>query len=135
MKIRKCIIEHAQVIKFTISSMVSALVDLGLFEILTRVFAWFKIAIPQIFVATVVARIASSVLNFCLNRKFSFESKGVAGIEAVKYGVLFVGKMCASGYLVTILSWIALPNVILKALVDTALFFVSYVVQKKWVFA
>ncbi|MCD7752193.1 MAG: hypothetical protein LUI10_10735 [Lachnospiraceae bacterium] len=56
------------------------------------------------------------------------------GSQAVKYAILFVGKMLASAQLVTMMPT-AIPTVLSKAIVDTGIFFISYVIQKKWVFA
>lgn len=134
-KIKTLFCTHMSAIKFTLSSVFSAVVDLGVFGLLSSLFSWLKLPIPEIFVATVLARICSSIVNFWLNRKFSFESKQSAGGEALRYSILFVGKMCASGWLVTIFAWVPLPNVVLKAIVDTILFFFSYIIQKNWVFA
>ena len=48
--------------------------------------------------------------------------------------IVFIGQMAVSGLAVTLLNVIPLPTVLIKALVDLVLFFVSYNLQKNWVF-
>ena len=80
----------------------------------------------------------SGALNFEINRTWSFADSGSrqgdASAQAIRYGVLFVGQMSASAALVTILSFLPLPLVLVKALVDGSLFFVSHFIQRNWVF-
>ncbi len=52
----------------------------------------------------------------------------------VRYSIVFVCQMAASGILVSLLSVIPIPTVIVKAIIDTILFFVVYNIQKNWVF-
>ena len=88
--------------------------------------------------ATVVARLASGVLNFGLNRGFSFQDLGSGSgdvrTQGVRYTMLFLVQMCASALLVVALSIMPLPLVMVKAFVDGSLFVLSYFVQRNWVF-
>lgn len=87
-------------------------------------------------VATVIARIISATYNYMMNYKFVFRSKEKKIVSAGKYLALAVVQMGCSALLVTVAIHI-LTNTneaILKMIVDTVLFFVSYQIQKRYVF-
>jgi putative flippase GtrA len=125
-------------IRFALSSMSCAAVDLGLFALLTSILGLGVAAL--VIVATFVARISSGVLNFALNRRWSFRAAETEqagsdrGAQAVRYGALFATQMLLSMLLVVMLSVLPIPLVIVKIIVDSALFIVSYFVQRNWVF-
>ncbi|MBE5995848.1 MAG: glycosyltransferase [Lachnospiraceae bacterium] len=83
--------------------------------------------------AVCLARLLSGSLNFLLNRKWSFRSRGRCPGEAARYAVLFTGVMAASALGTSVFSML-LPPPAAKILVDTALFVISYRIQKEWVF-
>ena len=122
-------------IKFFLSSMSSCLLDLLLFW----VFCYFlkkKEPVLYITYSTVAARVISAVYNYSLNYKVVFKSQENAGKAAVKYFLLAVMQMGCSAVLVTGLVRM-LPGakeVLVKAVVDTTLFFISYAVQQRLVF-
>lgn len=124
-------------LKFVTSSLTGSAVELLLFYLLCQV-----IPLPRaqmIYLATAISRVIAGTLNFLMNKFWSFGGSGGAsaqfmGSQAVKYAILFVGKMLASAQLVTMMPT-AIPTVLSKAIVDTGIFFISYVIQKKWVFA
>lgn len=131
--------------KFMSASFLATLVDLALFSLLE---GWaLPLLLPnplpaaalgsdlRILLATAAARICSATLNFKLNKVFVFRLKTCRG-AVVRYGALCLGVMVASGLSVGALS-LLLPRVnstLLKALVDSVLFFVNYRLQKAWVF-
>lgn len=120
-------------LRFTLASMTCAAVDLGLFALLTS-FINMDIAL-LVLLATVTARVASGVVNFALNRRWSFRAtEGRTSKQARRYAVLFVCLMFASAGLVTAFSASPIPLVAVKVLVDGCLFFISYYVQHNWVF-
>lgn len=123
---------YRSLIRFTLASLSCAAVDLGLFALIS------SLPLPSayllIFMATVIARICSGGLNFYLNRRWSFDSQGAAHIQLGRYITLFIGQMCMSALLVSVFSFIPIPLVVVKILVDSMLFVVSYFVQRNWVF-
>ena len=125
-----------QFFRFAGSSLACALADLLLFALITSIFNLETAALVTL--ATVLARVASGLLNFNLNRRFSFSdagsAQGNARKQGLRYSMLFVAQMCASAGLVTLLSALPLPLVAVKALVDGTLFVLSYFVQRNWVF-
>ena len=120
-------------IRFTASSLSCALVDLGLFAILTSVLG-LEIA-ALVMAATAVSRVSSGVLNFLLNRRWSFQdTQGRRSLQALRYAALFVSQMLLSAFFVTLLAFLPLPLVVVKIFVDSVLFVFSYFFQRNWVF-
>ena len=134
--VRDSVLVFKQFFRFAGSSITCALVDLGIFALITALFDM-KVA-ALVALATVVARLASGVLNFMLNRMWSFADsgsrRGRVDFQAARYFALFCAQMIASMTLVTALSFLPVPLVGVKALVDGTLFVVSYFVQRNWVF-
>lgn len=89
----------------------------------------------HVLLAKSVARLASSVFNFKANKSFVFrvdKCKGAFG----RYVVLVVGVLLlSSGLISTLNAWLGWDRVLLNILVDTALFFANYRLQRSWVFA
>ncbi len=126
-------------LKFVTSSLTGSAVELLLFYGLCQVIPLPRV--QMIYLATIISRIIAGTLNFLMNKFWSFGGAGgglgaarTMGSQAVKYAILFVGKMLASAQLVSMMPT-AIPAVLSKAVVDTGIFFISYVIQKKWVFA
>ena len=125
-----------QFVRCLISSVFSACVDFALFYAVNNLCTKSGLGIKTAIVAaTVFARICSTVVNFLINKFWCFQNKERAAKQAVMFFVLFVLKMSASAALVSALSFIKIPLVVLKLIVDSILFFVSYIVQKKLIFA
>lgn len=119
-------------IRFTASSMTCAAVDLGLFALLTS-FLDLEIA-ALVIVATLIARVSSGVLNFALNRRWSFRAEGSKTLQAGRYAAVFVTQMMLSMLFVYLLAFLPLPLVAVKIVVDSTLFVFSYFFQRNWVF-
>lgn len=126
------------IIKYMASSFASAGIDLLAFLILHAVFGGMlaELAVP---VCTVIARVISSFINFNMNKKLVFGSDRKYTSAIVRYYILCVIQLSVSAGLVYLLgqlfttdsSWLL---TLLKAVVDTALFFLSFHIQREWVF-
>ena len=124
----------ATFIKFSLASLSSAAIDLLLFQLLCSIL---RTTVGEyITVATVIARIASGVYNYTVNDRLVFKSSVNRAISFSQYVLLAVTRMLVSAALVTILYRLirVVPEVVVKAVVDTALFFVGYIIQKKLIF-
>lgn len=124
--------------KFLFSSLSSSVVDLFLFyffcQILQTATGFFG-ELPYIVGATVLARVISAIYNFLINYKVVFKSKANIAATAVKYCLLAVCQMLCSAFLVnTLYSMIGGYEVIVKIPVDVFLFFVSFVIQREFVY-
>ncbi len=139
-RIYKLILAHF--FKFTASSLFSALVDEGLFLLLSATLHAFLDGFALNTVSVVVARIVSSVINFYMNMKLVFHSREKTGKAFFKYIALAVPQLIAqlllTHCLVTLLGigehQTGLRGIV-YALVMTVLFFASFTIQQRWVFA
>ena len=124
---------YALFFKFILSSLASFVVDLGLFTIF---FSIFKHTISEsILLATILARICSSILNFESNRKIVFKSSTRNHKVQIKYFSLVIVQMFASAYLVKSLFSVSSINPsFLKAIVDFLLFILSFQIQQHFIF-
>lgn len=120
---------------FMASSLSSSLLDLLVFYGAMRLLPAGKYAILA---ATVIARAVSSFYNFNLNKKVVFGAGGDYQKTMVRYYCLCIPQMLISALLVSLLNkWVvgsALVTTGLKFLVDTVLFFISFTIQREWVF-
>ena len=93
-----------------------------------------EIAAMRIVIATVLARICSGIANFLMNKFYTFRSRERAAGEAVRYFILFVCQMAASAGFTALLSSVLHAPTPSKIIVDVILFFISYRIQRAWVF-
>ncbi|WP_291244296.1 bifunctional glycosyltransferase family 2/GtrA family protein [Allofournierella sp.] len=126
-------------LKYILSSLSSCVVDLVLFSIFCGVF---KISMPHTYIlwATVIARVISATYNCLVNYFLVFKSrqqnKSIRR-SMVRYFCLAAIQMLASALFVTMISGLflgAVSDTLIKAIVDVILFFVSYYLQRKFVF-
>lgn len=121
-------------VKFSMSSLGSTVVDLGLFALL--VFLLRDVTpVHYIVVATILARIVSLIVNYNINAKLVFKADDKREFPFFKYITLAVFDMLASALFVTLLvnqfSW---DETLTKMLVDSSLFFIGFLVQKLYIF-
>ncbi len=88
----------------------------------------------SIILATVLARILSSLYNFLINSKFVFQKYSKQMIW--KYYLLVIIQMMVSSFLVFIINSFLIKTfaTLIKFFVDIILFIINYFVQKKWIF-
>ena len=120
--------------KFVVSALLSSLIDITVFTILV---ALLKSSFPAyyIIIATALARVISSLFNFTLNKKHVFRSKNTSPKVFIKYYSLCIVQLALSAIGVHYL-YDLLPagETLCKIVVDTVLFFISFIVQREWVF-
>ena len=127
--IRDSIRIYSVILKYSVSSLVSSLVDYLVFGIAIACGA-------PIMIATYIARAISSVFNFLINKKLVFKGKGNATIQFVKYIILVIVSGTISGLAVTGLSncFTSINPIIIKIPVEVVLYFFNYVVQQTFIF-
>lgn len=117
---------------YSLSSVASFLVDIGVYAILIY-FLQPYFETTHVVIATFVSRFLSALFNYYVNRKVVFQSD--ARRSMAKYFSLVGVQMALSAILVYLLFLLFRDGeVILKVIVDSVLFFVSYYVQKRWIF-
>lgn len=121
--------------KFIMAAMSSFLIDILLFLILA-INLKSIIPVSYILVSTAIARIVSSIYNFAINRKTVFQSTQRSSTTLLKYYALAFVQMSISAIMVNYLyGMIGISETLVKLLVDTALFLISFQLQREWVFA
>lgn len=119
---------------FLISSCLCAVLDVALFLLFSYGGAEFGPQTIVIWVATASARILSATTNYFIN-KYCVFGCGVKWQPGVRYVMLCAGIAAASAASVSWLSSVTSGNPAkIKIWCDVGLFFVSYWLQKQWVF-
>lgn len=131
---------YALIIKYLLSAVSSCVLDVGVFGVLKhfKVFKFLEAVIPITWSAGFVARAISSLFNYLLNSKVVFGDK-INKQTLIKYYILVVIQIVASNALVFLIEGLvgitsAFVLSLVKLIVDTFLFFISFRVQHKWVF-
>lgn len=131
--------------RFTMSSLICWVVDIGLFTLLDRLILPAvmdrDLTVPIvnmgaiIFIATYGARIVSSVLNFKLNKDMVFSIRECRG-AGLRYVVLVIAAALVSSLLVGAFNLLfpSVPATWFKIPVDLTIFVANYRIQKDWVF-
>lgn len=125
------------ILSFVFSSLLSMLVELVIFYLTLEFFFKGKY---DVLLATVVARVISSVVNFTVNRKKVFAAEEKLGRTLIRYIILAIPLAVASmgsikAFSVLLSAQSPILKTLLKMVVDTILFFVSFRAQQNWVFA
>ena len=121
------------------SSVLSFLLDNGLYRFLFAILFGSMAAEAASAAGQAIARVLSSLFNFTMNDRFVFRNKAEHGKAFLKYYCLCIPQTLISMVCLTALVRaleISSPGfaTFVKILVETALFFISYFIQKLWVF-
>ncbi|SHN60474.1 Glycosyltransferase involved in cell wall bisynthesis [Butyrivibrio hungatei DSM 14810] len=127
---------YAQFGKFIFSSLSSAFIDIALFTLMVKLIKGsFGGSDIYISIATVTARVISAIWNFGMNKRVVFKSKAELHRSGFKYAALAVCQVLMSAFLVTLFHRLTGGNdTVIKIIVDTMLFFISYQIQREIVF-
>jgi putative flippase GtrA len=117
-------------------------VDLGLFFLLS-LFMPSIVGLASDAVCTLIARIGSSMVNYSINKKAVFRSSGSGRTSLIRYYILAAGIFILSASAMTVLPLLfgfdkgrfAFLKTVIKFIIDSILFLISFRVQREWVFA
>ena len=125
--------EFKTLLKYVMTALAATAVDLLLFAGF-HVILNTRIGDTSIIVATVIARILSSIVHYMMNSRLVFGQWDKTSL--IKFLLLQAAIMCASAVGVYVLSRLlrGIYATFIKMFVDTALFFVNYSVQKLLIF-
>lgn len=140
-KIYKLIL--ARFFRYTLSSLLCAVVDAWLFALLSSVLQWRLWGMAHTAAAAGGARLVSSLLNFALNRSLVFRFTGRSMQALVRYYMLVIVQYLAQLGLTQGLyqllhihrEYSTVRHTVIYVIVMMALFVASYVIQRRWVFA
>ena len=137
-RIYKLILAHF--FRYTLSSLVSAVVDTLCYGLLDNVLPLTGMALTA--TAGVGARVVSSLLNFFLNKKLVFQTEVDTKKAMLRYYMLALPQMAVQVLLTqgvyTLLhigEGAGALRTVIYAVVMVVLYFVSYMIQQRWVFA
>ena len=139
-RIYKLILAHF--FRYTLSSLLSAVVDTGAYCVLSWLFSKFRSGLTLTASAGIIARVISSLLNFFLNQNLVFQTNVNTKKAMIRYYTLALPQMAAQVLLTQgVYALFGIPDsanllrTVIYAVVMTALYFLSYVIQQRWVFA
>ena len=118
---------YKQIIKFSLSSIISFIIDYILYTLFVLIF-------NNISLANIIARLISASFNYTVNRNIVFESKRKIKHSLIEYSILAIFILIVNTLLLNLLVFIGINLFIAKILVEICLFFVSWFVQKNRVF-
>ena len=138
-RIYKLILGHF--FKYTASSLLSSLVDTALYTVMNLLCKDVLTGFVMTAIPFLVARVVSSVLNFYMNKRLVFHSKGSTAKEFLKY-LLVALPTAGAQVLLTHGTYLLFGiteaqtgiRTFIYVCVMTALFFLSYSLQERWVF-
>lgn len=123
--IRDSVRIYQEPLKYLVTGFTSFIVDMCLFTV-------FNSLLSFVFLANIFARCISGIYNYSLNKYWCFKKYGKN--SGLKYFILFLINMIFSSCFVQLFSIFNIPIVVIKIIVDSGLFIMSYVIQKKHIF-
>ncbi|MBO5130271.1 MAG: bifunctional glycosyltransferase family 2/GtrA family protein [Oscillospiraceae bacterium] len=139
-RIYKLILAHF--FRYTAVSVLSAIIDNGLFAILDLLLHNSVTGMTLTTVCTAGARVVSSLFNFFMNKKVVFKTNASTGKAMMRYYLLAIPQLAAQALLTQgVYSLLNIPDTatglrtLIYAVVMTVLYIVSFMIQQRWVFA
>ncbi len=127
--------------KFLLASVSSFLLEFLIFTIINMVSASYDVsAAIRIPAANTIGRVISAVYNYWINHRLVFKSKQKALNTGIKYAALVVVQLACSTALIYTFAHLLFDlegsflESVVKMVVDSVLFFISFFIQKKLVF-
>ncbi|MFC4770711.1 glycosyltransferase [Enterococcus hermanniensis] len=124
--------ERFQFFRYLISALLSFTVDILAYGLLITLATNFTLS--TVVIVAISARIMSSTINYLLNKSIVFKKE--SDFSLFKYFGLVFAQISVSSILVYLLSATSFENysVMIKVIVDSCLFLLSYQIQKKFIF-
>ena len=139
-RIYKLILRHFFL--YGISSVLSAIVDAGLFTLLTNLLSSVLTGSLLTYIPTAIARVISSLMNFYMNKKVVFDSRMSTGKAMLRYFMLAVPQAIVQMLLTDGLIYVlritpeqTFIRFLIYGFVMCFLFIFSFLIQQRWVFA
>ena len=123
--IKDSILVYKEIIKFSLSSIISFIIDYILFIILSTNI--------NISISTIIARIISSSINFILNKKIILNRKNNLKKEIINYIKLAITILLFNIMIINILT-LMINKPLAKLLTEFILFIANYHIQKRIIF-
>lgn len=136
--IRDSALIYTLIMKFILSSCIASFIDEGAFYLFVKL-SYIMLHQYSILMCTIFARIISSFVNFNTNRKVVFNCKKSYKRTMIRYYCLCIPQALVSAGCVWLISHLVSSRIpwivtLIKIFVDTILFFISFRIQREWVF-
>lgn len=125
---------YKEILKFSAASLISFLVDYGLYSALTL---WTSDlgSTQSILISNVGARIVSASINYTINRKLVFQSKAHVVRSAIQYAALAAGILIGNTIVLSVLAdYLGANRYMAKLITELLFFLMSWLVQRKVIF-
>ncbi len=124
-------------IKFSISALISYIVDIGSFFLFLTLFKGIPSEI-KILLATLFSRILCSVATYAINKGAVFKASANKNRTVFRFVILAVAQLVLSWLAVSVLSSLLhlgdIADTLFKVVVDLIIFLLSFTLQRDWVF-
>lgn len=127
---------------YTLTSFISSIVDMASYSLFTGIFNGFMTGLSLTAVAGIGARTISSLLNFYLTKELVFKTQVDGKKALLRYYCLVLPQMGVQILLTQGVYWLfrigdsaTFLRTLIYTLVMTILYFISYMIQQRWVFA
>lgn len=125
---------YKEIIKFSASSLVSFLMDYGLYSLLAILTGGLGTA-ASVTVSNIMARIASASVNYTINRKLVFKSEKNIWQSAIQYFVLAAAILLGNTLTLNVLvEQLGMNRYSAKLIVEILFFVLSWIVQRFFIF-
>ena len=125
---------YKNIFKFAASSFIGFLMDLAVYSLLLLLQPTLGETVGLV-VANVGARLVSATVNYTLNRRYVFHSRGSVIKSAAGYALLAVGILVGNTLVLSLLVNVCrITPVIAKLLTEIVFFFLSWLIQKLYIF-
>ena len=133
--IRDSFLIYKDILKFSISSFVSFLIDYILYSLF---FSWCEeLDIAQrLLIANVGARVISSGVNFFINKRYVFKSQKNVFYAAMEYYLLVVFILIGNTVVLEVVAnYLGINHLVAKIFIEVLFFVMSWFIQKKCIFS
>ena len=118
---------YKQIIKFSLSSIISFIIDYILYTILA-------LLTNNVTLSNIIARIISATVNYTLNKNIVFKSNRKATSTLLEYILLAIIILTLNTLLLNLIIKIGINLLIAKIIVELVLFTISWCIQKRKIF-
>lgn len=134
--LRDSALVYKNILKFSASSLIAFVIDFVMLFVFKAIFGNFAFAAETtLLMAVVSARLVSSFSNYMINKKLVFGERTRNNNTLIKYYLLASGILILNYLILEVLSIrLGMPLGVAKLIAEVTLFFVSYTVQKRFIF-
>ena len=123
---------YKEILKFSISSILSFLIDILFFSFFIHIF---KSSSQVVIISNILARVISSTFNFYSNKRFVFKKKNNTKKEIISYFSLAIFILLLNTIILSLLTVVLqFPKVPAKVFTEFILFIGNYLIQSKFIF-